>query len=266
MIEEQKFNYNDIIGKRFNRLTAIKCIDYRKDSQGQGRYYYLCKCDCGKTKIARRYNLRSGRTKSCGCHVKEYNFHPNFNPKDIVGQKFGRLTVLEYSHAERRKTWKQKACYHFYKCECDCGNITWASRPQLKQGRKKSCGCILLHHDWFPSRLPKGEAVFNRIFRSYKSHAKNKGIKFSLTKNQFRLLTKQNCYYCGVPPSQTYEKEVYNGGYTYNGIDRLESDKGYILENCVTCCIKCNRAKHVMSEQEFKDWINRVYHHINNQV
>jgi hypothetical protein len=46
---------------------------------------------------------------------------------------------------------------------------------------------------------------------------------------------------------------VSRGGevYVYNGIDRLDSSKGYVLENCVPCCSEINWAKRVMSFEDF---------------
>lgn len=53
-----------------------------------------------------------------------------------------------------------------------------------------------------------------------------------------------------------------NGAFTYNGIDRLNNDEGYTVENTVTCCSVCNRAKHTMGFEAFRAWIARVYTHI----
>lgn len=52
---------------------------------------------------------------------------------DLTGKKFGRLTVIE--RVENRKgRW-------FYKCQCECGNITVVSGNALTQGHTRSCGC-----------------------------------------------------------------------------------------------------------------------------
>lgn len=56
----------DIVGKRFGRLIVI-CYDH---SVGYIPYF-LCKCDCGNTKIIQKYNLIEGKTISCGCYQKE---------------------------------------------------------------------------------------------------------------------------------------------------------------------------------------------------
>lgn len=58
------------------------------------------------------------------------------NNKDIcIGDKFGRLKVIEYAgrNYRNRKTWL---------CECECGNKKAISQDDLKSGRTNSCGCL----------------------------------------------------------------------------------------------------------------------------
>lgn len=50
--------------------------------------------------------------------------------KNIEGQKFGHLKVIEYD--KDKKKWK---------CQCDCGNVTYVVTRNLKTGNTKSCGC-----------------------------------------------------------------------------------------------------------------------------
>lgn len=53
----------------------------------------------------------------------------------MIGKRYGRLTVLEFSHVgSGRKT--------FYKCKCDCGNYTIVDPQKLRSGHTASCGCI----------------------------------------------------------------------------------------------------------------------------
>ena len=53
----------DLTGIKFGRLTVIERIG----TNDRGEATWLCKCDCGKSKITYGSNLRKGRTKSCGC-------------------------------------------------------------------------------------------------------------------------------------------------------------------------------------------------------
>ena len=57
----------------------------------------------------------------------------------LVGEKFGRLTVFTYSYNNKdgRRIWS---------CLCTCGAITYASTNDLRSGKKRSCGCILDEH------------------------------------------------------------------------------------------------------------------------
>ena len=54
----------DITGKKFNKLTAIKRVGTDKT----GHALWLCKCDCGNDFVATATDLRAGRVKSCGCY------------------------------------------------------------------------------------------------------------------------------------------------------------------------------------------------------
>jgi|SRR3990167_1087934 len=56
----------DITGKRFGKLIAIKYLE---------KTYWLCKCDCGKTKKIRGSALRGKTTKSCGCLIGRKKKH-----------------------------------------------------------------------------------------------------------------------------------------------------------------------------------------------
>ncbi len=53
----------DLTGGRFGRLIVIKRVDNGK----QGNPTWLCRCDCGKEKVIRGNDLKTGHTKSCGC-------------------------------------------------------------------------------------------------------------------------------------------------------------------------------------------------------
>lgn len=58
------FNSKDITEQRFGRLVALEYA---------GSEYWLCKCDCGSLKKVNGTKLRRGKTRSCGCLVREVN-------------------------------------------------------------------------------------------------------------------------------------------------------------------------------------------------
>ena len=53
---------------------------------------------------------------------------------NLDGQKYGRLTVLKYSH--------NKGKTRYMECLCDCGNIKAVAVAELRSGGTKSCGCL----------------------------------------------------------------------------------------------------------------------------
>lgn len=61
----------------------------------------------------------------------------NFNAKDIIGRKIGKLLVVELDHYDKI------AQKYYYKCKCDCGNECIVFRNYLLTSHVKSCGCNL---------------------------------------------------------------------------------------------------------------------------
>ena len=57
----------DIIGKKFGKLTVIRFIE-KKTLNNRPRYFYECKCECGNIVIREKSNLREGKMSSCGCY------------------------------------------------------------------------------------------------------------------------------------------------------------------------------------------------------
>lgn len=93
-----------------------------------------------------------------------------------------------------------------------------------------------------------------------KSRAKQIGKEWGLDEQFVRDITTKDCYYCGKAPMQRMlSHALSNGAYIYNGIDRLESSKGYVAANVVPCCVRCNQGKNNMSKEEFFKWIERIY-------
>lgn len=56
------------------------------------------------------------------------------NKADLIGQKFGMLTVMDYLYSHNGNA--------VWKCRCDCGNETRASTGSLRFGAIVSCGCL----------------------------------------------------------------------------------------------------------------------------
>jgi hypothetical protein len=104
----------------------------------------------------------------------------------------------------------------------------------------------------------KDKAFINLYYR-YKVDAKQRGVPFDLTKDQFRALTSNNCTYCNQKPSKVSNPRGAIEEYIYNGIDRYDSNKGYILGNVAPCCETCNYMKRMMNPSEFFKQVFKIY-------
>lgn len=180
--------------------------------------------------------------------------------RDLTGLVFGRLTVTNFSHYES----KQRA--NHWNCLCKCGNsITVKSASLTRKNRPtESCGCLRkerLSQKGAWNKGKKGDANCNSLIYTYKKAAAARNIEFNVDYNVFKKLTKENCHYCKTEPSQIHNKGGTNGHYLYNGLDRIDSSKPYTNENIVTCCKRCNYAKRQMTQDEFKEWISRVFNY-----
>lgn len=115
---------NYYIGKIYGELTIIE-IDEEK-SKEKRRLWVKAQCSCGKVISVSHNALQRGNTKSCG--------HLNYIRENIIGNKYGRWTVLEYVGNKNK--------IPHYKCKCECGTIREVSRANLMSGISKSCGCL----------------------------------------------------------------------------------------------------------------------------
>jgi hypothetical protein len=109
--------------------------------------------------------------------------------------------------------------------------------------------------------LPEGHAARNHIIRRTRTNARERGYACELTTEQMLVLMAQPCHYCGAQPSNKSKNPYYHGAYVYSGIDRVDNDKGYLLDNVVPCCIHCNVAKRSRTRDEFLAWVEAVYLH-----
>ena len=224
----------DLMGQKFGRLTVIQRAGFDKRRNSN----WLCKCECGTEKIIAGRSLRRGHTKSCGCLRREIARKRGYASLiDLTGEKFGRLTVI-------RRIPNNKSETAMWLCRCECRKETIVGGYSLRSDNTKSCGCLKDELIGALNRIDFGVASMRSLINSYKIRAKKHGIKYKLTEKQFANLTQKDCYYCGAKPNNVFGRSGgTNGEYIYNGLDRVDNNKDYTIDNVVPCCKRCNRAK-----------------------
>lgn len=112
----------------------------------------------------------------------------------------------------------------------------------------------------------KGNSGLGACYSTYRAVAKKKDIPFELTLEEFDGLSQGDCFYCGAHPIKIFAQtrvgvgtDKYSNKYIYNGIDRVENEGCYVIENCVSCCKICNFMKATMPMKAFLHSVKKIY-------
>lgn len=229
------------IGTEFTKWTVVR----DNGTNSNGKKVYWCRCDCGFECEVIGSHLRNNRSTRCVKCAKVGENRTGSKTKisqDLIDEvvklyveggssvELGRrfninpVTVLNYVKRSGHKT--RDICEHGERC-----------------------------------RKAPGEAAKNATYKRYKAQAKYRSLNFNLSKNEFFCIAERSCDYCGSAPSNTTKAS--SGNWSYNGLDRVDSSKGYEIDNVVPCCIRCNIAKSDMSRKDFCEWIGTVWDHLN---
>lgn len=210
----------NLSGMKFNNLSVIKEVG--KDKYNQ--VLWECVCECGNTKIARSYDLTSGRTKSCGCIQREASKNNGHkNGYDLTGRRFGNLTVIKRSES--------KYGNRMWECVCDCGNIIKASSSKLISGEYKSCGCMKKER-LKPYQQGTHHMTNTRLYRIWNG-MKNRCYVPSQTKyEQYGGRGITVCDEWKNSFENFYKWAMENGYRDDLSIDRIDGDGNYEPGNC----------------------------------
>lgn len=130
-----------------------------------------------------------------------------------------------------------------YKCECICGNTVYASKNKLHKRLITHCGCLIsdnvLYNDkYFLSYLVrfKKRRIGDGIFF-------NSLVTSDFLWNLYSIKQKRRCALTGLPLS-------FDGTYKPS-IDRIDSSKGYEIDNVQWVYSKINLMKYQFSNKRF---------------
>lgn len=145
--------------------------------------------------------------------------------RDLTGQKFGRLTVVEQAG-------RTKYGNVLWKCKCDCGSEHIVASAKLIQGKSRSCGCLaydihvkqLEKHGITTGGKPRTLVIWNgmkaRCFNPKSVSYKNYGAKGITVCEEWLVF-------------QNFHNWAVSNGYADGlQIDRIDNSKGYSPNNC----------------------------------
>jgi hypothetical protein len=184
---------------------------------------------------------------------------------DITGLQFNLLTAIK--NTEKRT--KNRVLIWLFLCKC--GKYCEKNVSSVKSGATKSCGCLYKNRGIAQTQLAlkkvKGEAGLGLLHSDMRYSSKRRGIEYLLTKAELKEITSKDCYYCGKVPHKIKKvnrakwgklETQEHGKYVYNPIDRIDSEKPYVYDNCVPCCSICNFMKHTLKLNDFKNHMIKI--------
>lgn len=172
-----------------------------------------------------------------------------------IEEKLKCEDCLEKTRIKERKEHSDKRDFGLcLDCGCDLETLTRGFRKEVQ--RCEPCYEKLRETEFNRpdrNRNYKAEAKTNieLLYVRYNIGSKKRNIQFELTIEEFNKLVCSPCYYCNVYS----EEEVI-------GVDRVDSEIGYILDNVVPCCEYCNIMKNDLSLEDFIEHVSKIYHNM----
>lgn len=253
----------NLVGQKFGSLTVLE----RAPGKNK-QVYWTCQCDCGAIKDVKSQHLREGKIKTCGrCNANtivgqqfsnwlvieatdkksstailykckcihcghigyktsselkkcERNRCENCRATHLVGQRFGKLVVIERAGVTDYR-------HTIWKCQCDCGNITYGTYGHLVHGDKSSCGCITSKGETKIAQLLKENnisAIQQYTFDTCRFEDSGQLAKFDFYLPEYKILIE----YDGA---QHFEKEGH-GFFTKEVLCKIKERDEYKTQWC----------------------------------
>lgn len=164
-----------------------------------------CKTEKLLSDFNQQKTSKDGKTSYCKVCVKEVN-----KPlRDKNKEKYSRQYKEWYKNNKERALQKSKK---------------WKENNKERALQKSK--------EWRENNKQKIQENYKYRFSVLKISAKKRQIPMTISIEQFAGLDKLPCHYCNNKK-----------GYAGHGLDRIDSLKGYTLENVVPCCRVCNILK-----------------------
>lgn len=152
---------------------------------------------------------------------------------DLTGQIFNRLTVIKPlgKNSNRETIWE---------CICLCGNTTESTRSSLKNGHKKSCGCLQKEAASKMRPIIHGETIGGKVSTEYKSWSHLKGRCNNPTDKRYSDYGGRGIRVCkGISESFQFFLDIMGRKESPElTIDRVINDLDYSCGKCIECIEK----------------------------
>lgn len=172
---------------------------------------------------------------------------------DLLGYKFHWLKVIKKSKSKDGKV--------YWICKCKCGKEVELPTNSIRRNERKSCGCWVKSQEYSRSHYlwcGFGE-IHGKWWGGIKRGATMRGHEFNLDiKEAWSLFKNQNgkCALSGV--DLKFCKSIREAKDTTASLDRIDSSKGYTIDNVQWVHKTVNLMKQGLDMNEFKYWIKTI--------
>lgn len=216
---------DDLTGRKYGRLLVLEYA---------GNAKWKCMCDCGTVTTINTSQLKTGKTRSCGCFNKEQI--SSRNTKNIEGQRFGNLVAVRRVGTKNHQ--------HIWECYCDCGSVVRVYTRSLISGNTKSCGCYARKRT---SETHKTHGMSTtKEYIKWKT-AKRRHMSYVLDCNWTLEMDKcirdvfDCCVVCGI--SEKEHQDKYKSSLEIDHVYPLSLGYGLEPGNATVLCKRCNVKK-----------------------
>ena len=231
-----------LLGANYGKWTVLSELPRKATSGGRSRPRFHVRCACGTESEGLGPALLSGQSPGCR-HCARRRTPP--------GAQFDRLTVKGHVRERDRKGHTRT----LVDCLCVCGNRVLIREGLLRRNKTNNCGCA-----------PRGAwsgvgPISTTFFNRQKAAARKRGLEFNLTHDQLvSLYEKQGrtCALSGLPINFS----VKTAGRNTASLDRIDSKKGYNLDNVQWVHRDVNLMKLDFTLEEFVTMCRRIGAHV----
>lgn len=188
--------------------------------------------------------------------MKKYDIKPRDISKDIIGNRYGKLIVIEELGDRRTKSGKR---YVKFLCRCECGRFKTCLKHRLMDGRNTSCGCSSGKPSEENGNWNGYQKITGTYWGSLKRGAKNRGFPFDISiEEAWDIYIKQNktCALTGeyitMPAFTKNERKITKDRKkNFASLDRIDNSLGYSAQNCQWVTRELNMLKGAMDNEHF---------------
>ena len=238
-------NANSSIVRAYNKFGLSK-EQLKKEYDDLG--------NCGKIAVKYGFSEPCVREwmKKYDLPLKQQWSRGGHNIFPILGQKFGHLTVIEKVPRRERDNGEAK-----WLCKCDCGETVITGSNRLRRGITKSCGCLRVKTNAPNSYEKLSHAYWSRVLRG----AEVRGLIVEITPKQAWEKFVEQGARCALSGEEIKLTNPYRGkdGEQTASLDRIDSKKGYTVENIQWIHKYVNIMKLDFSDEEFRGWCAKIY-------